>query len=89
MQINNFYTDMMPSVRSPLDSIALSPHTISHSDFKLANMQKDTCDYQSVLMSTGSCKYYDSTDAESPSACSRWLRNRCDKLLKQCRIRHQ
>ncbi len=58
MQINNFYTDPLPSVRNPLDSIVLSPHTIQASDFGLANMEEDCSDYRSILPSICSCKYH-------------------------------
>ena len=41
MQIHNFYADPVPSVRNPLDSIVLSPHTIKPNDFSLASMKGD------------------------------------------------
>ena len=59
MQIHNFYSDMVPTVRSPLDSIVLSPHTIKHDAFNLNAVDADSCDYQTVLPSISSCKYYD------------------------------
>jgi hypothetical protein len=59
MQINNFYSDPVPSVRNPLDSIVLSPHTINANDYGLADHGKDANDYRSILPSICSCTYYD------------------------------
>ena len=59
MQIHNFYADPVPSVRNPLDSIVLSPHTIKSNDFSLMNLMADSCDYQTLLPSITSCGYYD------------------------------
>lgn len=59
MQINNFYTDPLPSVRNPLDSIVLSPHTIKANDFGLVDMEKNSSDYQAILPSICSCEYHD------------------------------
>jgi hypothetical protein len=58
MQIHNFYTDPVPAVRNPLDSIVLSPHTINASNFGLADFEKDSNDYRSVLPSISSCEYH-------------------------------
>jgi len=41
MQIHNFYADPVPSIRNPLDSIVLSPHTIKPNDFSLTKMKGD------------------------------------------------
>ena len=66
MQIYNFYTDPIPSVRNPLDSIVLSPHTIKTNNFGLAEMEEDSSDYQSVLPSMGSCEYHDQEFCSQP-----------------------
>ena len=58
MQIQNFYADPVPSIRNPLDSIVLSPHTIKPNDYCLINMKEDSCDYQTLLPSISSCQYY-------------------------------
>jgi hypothetical protein len=58
VQIHNFYTDPVPSIRSPLDSIVLSPHTIKSTDICLINMEEESCDYQTLLPSISSCQYY-------------------------------
>ena len=59
MQIHNFYSDLVPSVRSPLDSIVLSPHTIKHDAFNFTSLDADSCDYQTLLPSISNCKYHD------------------------------
>ena len=59
MQIQNFYSDPVPSVRNPLDSIVLSPHTLKGNDFGLADMAEDPGDYQSLLPSLPSCELHD------------------------------
>ena len=59
MQIHNFYTDPIPSVRNPLDSIVLSPHTIKPNDFSLADMEEGSSDYQSLLPFISSCEYHE------------------------------
>ena len=58
MQINNFYSDPMPSVRNPLDSIVLSPHTVKPNEANLVDFEKDFSDYRSVLPSLCSCEYH-------------------------------
>ena len=72
MQIHNFYTDPVPSVRNPLDSIVLSPHTVNANDLELADLENDSSDYRSVLPSICSCAYHDQdscreTDSNSKS----------------------
>ncbi len=41
MQTHNFYANPVPSIRNPLDSIVLNPHTIKPNDFSLTNMKED------------------------------------------------
>jgi hypothetical protein len=41
MQIHNFYADPVPSIRNPLDSIVLNPHTMKPNDFSLSNTKED------------------------------------------------
>ena len=64
MQIDNFYSDPVPSVRNPLDSIVLSPHTLGNHDAGLAQMEVGTSDYRSVLPSIPSCEYHDQDTGE-------------------------
>ena len=66
MQIHNFYSDPVPSVRNPLDSIVLSPHTINPAEFSLVAIERDYNDYQSLLPSICSCQYHDQENC-SPS----------------------
>ena len=75
MQIQNFYSDPVPSVRNPLDSIVLSPHTINSNDFSLAGMQEDPGDYQSLLPSISSCEYHEQDTCSQAELFSRWLRD--------------
>jgi len=58
MQINNFFSDPIPSVRNPLDSIVLSPHTLRADHISLADMEEDFSGYQSLLPSIDSCDYH-------------------------------
>ena len=67
MQIQNFYSDPIPSVRNPLDSIVLSPHTIRTHDINLAELEDVSNGYQSLLPSLDSCQYHDQ-DACLPPA---------------------
>ena len=71
MQINNFYSDLVPSVRNPLDSIVLSPHTIKHNAFDFTTLDADSCDYQNLLPSISSCKYYDQESCRQPYSVSK------------------
>ena len=84
MQIQNFYSDWLPSTSSPLDSIVLSPHTIKTQDFNLTAMNENYCEMESLL-----CPH--DLDHLSPFAssqekysctcqlkkCFNWFRNRC------------
>ncbi len=79
MQINNFYADPMPSVRNPLDSIVLSPHTVKPTEANLVDIERVFSDYRSVLPSVCSCEYH------SRDACRQlaWFtRNIRDKLCQ-------
>ena len=74
MQINNFYTVPFPSVRNPLDSIVLSPHTIKANDFGLANMEEDCSDYRSILPSICICKYHDQDACSQSKSFLQYMR---------------
>lgn len=88
MQINNFYSDPVPSVRSPLDSIVLSPYALKGNDFGLADMGDDPGDYQSLLPSIHSCNYYDRDSCRETNSLSRDIWKRCSKLIRHCGQRH-
>lgn len=75
MQIHNFYTDPVPSVRNPLDSIVLSPHTIKPNDFSLAEVVDEVQDYQSVLPSISSCEYHEQDTCSQSKLFSRCFRD--------------
>ncbi len=87
MQIQNFYSDPVPSVRNPLDSIVLSPHTIRSNDFSLADMEGDSSDYQSLLPSIGSCDYHDQDTCSQSKLFSRCLRNIFYRFFKSREFR--
>ena len=83
MQTHNFYSDPVPSVRNPLDSIVLSPHTINANDFGLADLAEDSNDYQSVLPSICSCAYHDQDTCEGPDSISKSIWDKCRALFKR------
>ena len=80
MQINNFYSDPVPSVRNPLDSIVLSPHTLESNDTGLAGMGEDPGDYQSLLPSIRSCKYHDQDSCRDGNYLLRYIGKWCRKV---------
>jgi len=82
MQIQNFYSDPVPSVRNPLDSIVLSPHTIRSNDFSLADMEGDFSDYQSLLPSICSCDYHDQDNCKEANSLPRYIWDRCRHILR-------
>ena len=85
MQIHNFYTDPVPSVRNPLDSIVLSPHTVNANDFGLAEPEKDSNDYRSVLPSICSCAYHSQNACGETDSISKSVWNRCRSFFKRDR----
>lgn len=88
MQINNFYADPVPSVRNPLDSIVLSPHTIKPNEFGLANMAEGSSDYQSLLPSVCSCEFHDQNTCKLTDSLPRLIWDRCRHTLKRYRYRN-
>jgi hypothetical protein len=87
MQIQNFYSDPVPSVRNPLDSIVLSPHTIKSNGFSLAGMQEDSSDYQLLLPSISSCEYHNQDTCRDTNSLPRYIWGRYRKLIGRCRRR--
>jgi len=87
MQINNFYSDLVPSVRQPLDSIVLSPHTITQNSFNLTDMAEDSHDYQTLLPPVCCCRYHDEYARIQTKSFPRWLWIRCRHLTKVVRFR--
>ena len=83
MQIHNFYADPVPSVRNPLDSIVLSPHTIKPNDFSLTNMKEDCCDYQTLLPSISSCQYYDRKACMQTKSLPTCIWTTCCRFVKK------
>ena len=81
MQIHNFFSDPVPSVRNPLDSIVLSPHSINANDFGLADFAEDPNDYQSVLPSLCSCAYHDQAACEGTETISKSIWDKCRDLF--------
>jgi hypothetical protein len=84
MQIHNFYADPLPSIRNPLDSIVLSPHTIKSNDFSMTDMKADCCDYQTLLPSISSCQYYDRTACTHTNSLLRCIWETCSRFIKKC-----
>ncbi len=83
MQIHNFYADPVPSIRNPLDSIVLSPHTIKANDFGLTNMKEDYCDYQTLLPSSSSCQYYDRYGCMPMKSLPKCIWTTCCRFIKK------
>jgi hypothetical protein len=87
MQIRNFYVDPVPSIRSPLDSIVLSPHTIKSNDFSLTGMKEDYCDYQTLLPSISSCQYYDRNACMQTKSLPKCIWAKCCRFIKKCHFK--
>jgi hypothetical protein len=87
MQIHNFYSDPVPSVRNPLDSIVLSPHTIRFNDFSLADMEEASSDYQSLLPSISSCEYHEQDTCSQTELFSRCFRDIFCRFFKTRNLR--
>jgi hypothetical protein len=83
MQIHNFYADPFPSIRNPLDSIVLSPHTIKANDFSLTNRMEDCCDYQTLLPSISSCQFYDRNTWMQTKSLPKCIWVKCCRLVKK------
>jgi len=76
MQIHNFYSDPVPLVRNPLDSIVLSPHTIRTDHISLTDMEEDSSGYQSLLPSIRSCEFHDQDTCMEAKSIPRYIWNR-------------
>jgi len=70
MQIQNFYSDWLPTTTGQLDSIVLSPHTMKTDDYNLTGMQVDYCELQEILVSDDNAQ-----DTCSLKKCYNWLRH--------------
>ena len=84
MQLNNFYSDPVPSVRNPLDSIVLSPHTIGTHEVSLAQMEAATSGYRSVLPSIHSCDYHYQDTCRETNSFLRYIGKWCRQLNRRC-----
>jgi hypothetical protein len=84
MQVRHYYEDPLPSVRNPLNSIALSPDSIRYNSYSLQNVQEDFGDFQSILPSPSSCFLYGDGSFRKPARLIRWLQ-RCRGRIKSKR----
>jgi hypothetical protein len=84
MQIQNFFADPVPSVRNPLDSIVLSPHTFSADHISLADIDADSSDYQSLLPSIRSCEFHDQDTCMGAKSIPRYIWNRWRHQIRRC-----
>ena len=82
MQIHNFYADPVPSIRNPLDSIVLSPHTVQPNDFSLTIMKEDCGDYQTLLPPISSCQYYGRNDCMQAKSLLKCIWVKCCQFIK-------
>ena len=82
MQIYNFYSDPVPLVRNPLDSIVLSPHTIRTDYISLKDMDEDFSDYQSLLPSIDSCEYHAQDTCPQSAGFSKGVRDILCRFFK-------
>jgi hypothetical protein len=80
MQIRNFYSDMVPSVRNPLDSIVLSPHTLHH-DYAV---DESVGDYQSLLPSPCCCQYHEQGADCVSNGLSSWIKDKYLQIKRKC-----
>ena len=83
MQIHNFYSDPVPLVRNPLDSIVLSPHTVKPNEFSLTDLFEDLSDYQSLLPSLSSCEYHDQDTGMEANSLPGFIWDRCRYLIRR------
>ncbi len=74
MQVQHFFRDPVPSVRNPLDSIALSPDSMKFGSYHLQDVQSEFSDFQSVLPSPNSCLLHGDGECRKGSWLSRWIR---------------
>ena len=84
MQIHNFYADPVPSIRNPLDSIVLSPHTIKPNDSSLTGMKADYGDYQTLLPSISSCQYHDRNACIQMKSLPKCIWAKCRRFINKC-----
>lgn len=89
MQVRNFYEDPVPSVRSPLNSIALSPDSIKYSGYDLQNVQDEFSDFQSILPSPSSCRLHGDGNCRKHGRLIRWAQNLLGQNRKECFEDHQ
>ena len=89
MQIQNFYSDWLPTTIGQLDSIVLSPHTMKTNDYNLTNMKVEYCELQEILASQDfdnltriPVRIANNQDTCSLKKCCNWLRNR--RAKKNC-----
>ena len=84
MQIHNFFPDPVPVVRNPLDNIVLSPHTIKPNDFSMTGINEDCCDYQTLLPSISSCRFFDRKVCMQRKPVSKCIWTKWAHFLKKC-----
>jgi len=82
MQIHNFYADLIPSVRNPLDSIVLSPHTLRTDHISLADLEENSSGYQSLLPSIDSCDYHAQDNCSRSASFSKTVRDVFYRVFK-------
>ena len=85
MQVHNFYEDPVPTVRNPLNSIALSPDAIRFNSYNLQNVQEDYGDLQSILPSPNSCLLHGDGSCRKPA----WLINWFQRRRRRSKPEHQ
>jgi hypothetical protein len=76
MQVRNFYEDPLPSVRNPLNSIALSPDSIRYNNHDLRSVPQDFGDFQSIMPPLNSCLLYSEGNCRKPAWLVGWFQ-RC------------
>ncbi len=84
MQVHNFYDVPVPSVRNPLNSIALSPDAVRFNSYNLQNVQEDYGDFQSVLPSPNSCLLHGDGKCLKPA----WLINLFQRRRRRSKTGH-
>lgn len=75
MQVNHFYTDPMPTVRNPLDSIVLDPESVKYTSYNLQNARDEFSDYHSILPSPSSCLLHGDGNCRKRGRLAHWVLN--------------
>ena len=96
MQIQNFYSDWLPTPSGQLDSIVLSPHTLKSDNCSLTGMQTDDCRLRELKVTDDSDNDIRMTavDSNAQSTCSlikcyNWVRDQSNRKKTKIKCQKQ